>query len=326
VVIAAATLFLVACSDGGGNTRNSLTPIVTVEVQGAIDPGTVGAEHAMQTAVRLVEAAAERILAAGMPGDPIASLATAGSVTSWAQGRRVIEGDYEAAANDALVWAVQIEGQWRTAADSPRNAPSDRFAVVAVDTRTGRPVAAVVSPEPYMPPRQVRGKTRFDCVVWDTGPGQVSLGPDQAIEAVRRIYPAGALDKFKNEWDIQRADAEIVRCVDSSGAAETFRFRWFVTLASRLELHDCSTPSVRASELKRRCWSMVATHLVDGVTGEVRARNEAEYPGPLLTDSEFEQVKAFATTAGWWEAWARLRNYKDTIVPASVLQAMAAQP
>jgi len=322
VVAAALVLLLSACGGGARSERNSLTPIVTIEVPGAIDPGPVDNGTAMQTAFKLVDAAGQSLFATGIPGDPIASLASAGSVVSWAGGRRVVEGDYEPVADNALVWAVQIEGQWRTAPDSPGNAQSDRFAVVAIDTRTGRPVVAVVSPDPYLAPRQVRGKTRFDCVVWDAGPGQVSLGPDQATAAVRQIYPAGARDKFGNEWEIERADAEIVRCVDSPGAAETFRFRWFVTLTSRLELHDCSTPSVRASELKRRCWSMVATHLVDGVTGEVKSRHEAEYTGPLLTDTEFAQVKTFASQAGWWDAWARLRNFKDTIAPAAVLQAM----
>jgi hypothetical protein len=326
-LVAAASLFILgACAGATEDARNSLTPIVTMEVPGAIDPGQVVDTTAMQTAAKLVEAAGEALFSAGMPGDPIASLATAGSVASWAQGRRGIPGDYEAATGDTLVWAVQIEGQWRAAADSPPNARSDRFAVVAIHTQTGRPVAAAVSPDPYMAPRQVRGKTRFDCVVWETGPGQVSLGPDRAVEAVRQIYPEGALDKFENEWDVERADAQIVRCVESAGGVDRFRFRWFVTLMSQLELQDCSTPSVRAAELKRRCWGMVGTHLVDGITGEVEARNETEYTGPLLTDTEFEKVETFAGVAGWWEAWARLRNYKDTIVPAAVFQAMVAQP
>jgi hypothetical protein len=152
------------------------------------------------------------------------------------------------------------------------------------------------------------------------------FGPVQAIEAVRSLYPGGATNRFGNAWEVDRADAEMIRCLDTVGGVETFRWRWLVSVPSRMALADCSTPSSRAIELKRRCWSPTATHVVDGLTGEVMTRREAELTGPLLTDREFDDVSRVTSTRGWWEAWAMLSPFNDAIVPPGTLSRLTAAP
>lgn len=324
VVSVAALAFALSCGGESTPARTALTPISTIHVPDAVDLGAVSPSTAIETAMRLVESAGESLGAQQVPDEPVARLTTHGNLKTWVGERAAIEGEYSAVAEGSLVWAVQIQGRWRAASNAAGAAPA-RFALVGIDAHTGEAVAGYVSADPFMAPSRLRGQATFTCVTFDAGQSRVAIGPRQAIDAVRPFYSQG-VSKIGSEWDFDRADAETVRCVDTVGGTDYFKFRWFVTVPSRMALHDCSTPSVRQVDLKKRCWSPVATHLVDGVSGELMEHRESELPGPLLTDQAFDQVKQFAASTNWWEAWARLSGYNDSIIPDRTLGTLIALP
>ncbi|MDO8632180.1 MAG: hypothetical protein Q7R41_16985, partial [Phycisphaerales bacterium] len=320
----AALALALSCGSESPPARTALTPIATIHVPDAIDLGTVSPSTAIETAMQRVESAGEILGVQQVPDQPVARLTTSGNLKSWAGERAVIEGEYSAAAESSLVWAVQIQGRWRAGSNAPGGAPA-RFALIGIDAHTGEAVVGYVSADPFMAPSRLRGQATFTCVTFNAGDSRVAIGPRQAIDLVRPFYSQG-VSKIGSEWDFDRADAETVRCVDTVGGTDYFMFRWFVTVPSRMALYDCSTPSVRQVDLKKRCWSPVATHLVDGVSGELMEHRESELPGPLLTDQEFDQVKRFAESTTWWEAWARLSGYNDSIIPAHTLETLLALP
>jgi hypothetical protein len=320
VLVVAALAVATACGDNRAPARTALTPISTAHVPNALDLGTVASEVAIEAAMRRVEAAGESLGAQQMPDEPVARLTVLGDLKRWAIERTVIDGEYPAALDDSLIWAVQAQGRWtgfNAAAGS-----AARFALVGVDAHTGEALAGFVSSDPFMAPSRLRSQQTFTCVTFDAAESRVALGPRQAIDAVRASYPQGAASKPGSEWDFERADAATVRCVDTVAGTDSFKFRWIVTVPSKMALHDCSTPSTRQVDLKKRCWSPLATHLVDGITGEVMGRNELELTGPLLTDQDFDQVKRFAASTNWWEAWARLSAYNDSIIPGGILETL----
>ncbi|MBI4219222.1 MAG: hypothetical protein HY682_03685 [Chloroflexi bacterium] len=314
LLVLAAGLLLVACGGESAPPRTALTPFVTEAVPNPVELNKVTETDATETARLHLVKPRENVGATELPRDPIARLMTLDRLTEWQADKVLIPEQHRQATPDTLVWAVQFEGIWvpdrRAAASEP-----GRFAVVAVDSRQGDVVAAVWATEPLLTPRRLRAQPPSPCVIFRPEEAQVQIGPTQATEAVRAGASSRPPGKFGDRWEYERADAQLVRCVDTVKGVDYLRFNWLVTLPSEMALHDCSIPSVRKVELQRSCWSPVSTHLVSGLDGSVTAVGETGLPGPLVTSGDLEAIRTYAKGNGWWSIWGRLSTFNDSIVP-----------
>lgn len=321
IVIAVLAVLGSACSTSEEKLlTNASTPVREAVVPGALSLGDVPETAATESARAFLNANLAAGGAIQAPTSPITRLTNFATFERWASDGFALGDAIGTVPGDTTIWTVQFEGAWR-----PDDRPvSLRFAVVAIDARSGSVVSAAAFPGAMIWPKRsgIRQPTR--CVTFPPSQVLVTVGPAQAVERVKAAIPEGTLSPIKTPWAVDRADATALRCVVESSAGSTFQYGWMVSVPSEISLRDCSTPSVRQVEIKRRCWATVAVYFVDGVTGAASRIDEKEFTGPLLTDAQASIVDEAALVLGWWDVWARLRANDDSIVPAHIVDALTA--